>query len=135
MLATAHPPAPPPVYVAEDEFDQLSQIAAAAASAAAGLLRAELARAVVVAAEGEPRCFARLSSEVEYEDLTSGKVRTVELARPEAADLDEGRISVLSPVGAALLGLTPGATFSWTTEDGRPRLLRVRRVAGRARAG
>jgi regulator of nucleoside diphosphate kinase len=51
----------------------------------------------------------------------------VTLVEPQEADMDESRLSVLDPAGAALLGLRPGDAFSWTVE-GRSQLLTVERV-------
>jgi transcription elongation GreA/GreB family factor len=70
-----------------------------------------------------PKFFVRLNSIVEYTDLLSGRTRKLSLVLPHEADIDQNRISVTTPVGAALLGLTPGQSFSWTTDDGRPHAL------------
>lgn len=48
-----------------------------------------------------------------YLDRSTGRVRTVELVLPEHSNAGEGRVSVLSPLGAALLGLAEGALFRW----------------------
>ena len=118
----------PVVFVAEDEYDELSRWAQSSHHPAAHLLERELSRAVLVKA-GEPcTSFVRLNSLVEYKDLVSGRTRTVQLVAPGNANADENRISILSPAGAALLGLKVDDTFGWTTEDGRPRLLIVNRV-------
>lgn len=53
---------------------------------------------------------------------------TVAVVYPENANIDEGRISVLTPVGVALLGLSPGATISWVTRDDETRQLEVLEV-------
>jgi regulator of nucleoside diphosphate kinase len=116
------------VYVAEDQHEQLQHIADRSAAEGAALLRKELERAVIVAPDEAPRRFVQLNSTIEYEDLLSGKVRTVTLVAPHEADIDERRISVATPVGAALLGLVTGESFSWITQDGRPRVLTIRRV-------
>lgn len=47
------------------------------------------------------------------------------LSLPRDASIDEGRISVLTPVGAALIGMTAGEIFHWTDSDGRQRGVRV----------
>lgn len=117
----------PPIYITEADNHRLSSLVggSAAVSPGATLLRTELERAVVVGPGELPRRFAKLNSTVRYEDRASGKTRTVQLVLPDAADIDENRISVFTPVGAALLGLKVGQEFTWGGDAGRTRVLRV----------
>lgn len=129
MLARPQPAEKPPIYVAEADYERLSNLARVSDAPGALLLSQELDRALVVAADAaEPTPFVRLGSWVEYRDLASGRARAVQVVIPEAADIDQQRLSVLSPVGAALIGLSVGDTFGWTAEDGRPRVLSVQWV-------
>jgi regulator of nucleoside diphosphate kinase len=125
MLAKLEPQAKPAVYVTEADYERLSNLAASHATAGAELLARELERAIVVGEEEAPQNFARLGSVVEFRDLVSGRVRRLQLAPPDKADIDAGRVSVVTPVGAALIGLKPGDTFGLSTEDGRPQVLVV----------
>ena len=125
------PAAPPPnIYITEADIQRLSSMVGASAVASPGtaLLRAELERAVVVGPGEFPRRFAKLNSTVRYEDRATGKTRTVQLVLPDTADIDQNRISVFTPVGAALLGLKVGQEFAWGGEAGRARVLRVLEV-------
>ncbi|HBR45490.1 MAG TPA: nucleoside diphosphate kinase regulator, partial [Afipia sp.] len=54
--------------------------------------------------------------------------RAMPLVYPEAADVDAGRISILTPIGAALIGLSVGQTIEFQTPGGRWRSLTVLRV-------
>lgn len=116
----------PPVRVAERDYERLLNLAAQDGPGA-DLLARELGRAHVLG-DDEPATFVRLGSWVDYRDQLTGKSRRVQVTPPDAADIDEGRLSVLSPVGAALIGLSAGDTFGWTTADGRPRLIVVEAV-------
>lgn len=69
-----------------------------------------------------------IGSVVTYRDLDMAREHTVAVVYPENANIDEGRISVLTPVGVALLGLSPGATISWVTRDDETRQLEVLEV-------
>jgi regulator of nucleoside diphosphate kinase len=120
------------VYIADGQLEQLQNVADHSKAAGGALLRQELDRAIVLAADDCPQVFVRLNSIVEYTDLLTGRTRKLSLVLPHEADIDQDRISVTTPVGAALLGLTPGQPFSWTTDDGRPRALVVRSVAERS---
>ena len=88
------------------------------------LLEEELDRAVIVG-EASTRPFCRLGSWVSYEDLNSGQRREIRLVLPAEADIDKRQVSILSLVGAALLGLAVDAEFSWVDDKGRPHRLKV----------
>jgi regulator of nucleoside diphosphate kinase len=120
------------IYIAEDQLEQLQQLAELAAPAVGDLLRREVERAIVVTDEDSPTTFVRLNSIIEYKDLLSGHTRRLALVPPQEADLDQNRLSVMTPVGAALLGLVPGLPFSWTAADGRPHALVVLSVTPRS---
>lgn len=89
----------------------------------------ELARAKLVAPEKLRSDIVTIGSAVTYRDLTSDRIRTVVLCYPEDEDIDQGRISVLTPVGVALLGLSAGATIPWLTRDDETRTLEVLTVS------
>ncbi len=117
----------PAIYVTEADFEILSNLAEAAAGRAPGgrVLAGEMARAVIVEGDEPPRPFVRIGSQVEYLDLSNGQARAVRVGLPRDASIDDNRISVLSPVGAALIGLTVGETFQWTDPEGRARGVRL----------
>mgnify|MGYP001570499365 CR=1 FL=1 len=85
----------------------------------------EIARAKLVAPDKLRDDIVTIGSEVTYRDLTSARLQTVIVVYPEDADIDQHRISVLTPIGVALLGLSVGATISWVTRDDETRQLEV----------
>src|SRR5690606_41572842 len=110
--------------------ERLSQLARAAASRmpdVAAVLSEELARARV-RAEGRPDQVVGMGSGVELRDDTTGNVRTVTLVYPDEADISQRKISVLTPIGTALIGLRAGDSITWETRDGELRQLTVLRV-------
>ena len=119
--------ASPTVYVTEADFEILSNLAEASAGRAPGgrLLAEEMARALIVEPDEAPGPFARIGSTLRYQDLSNGQDRRVRLSLPRDASIDDHRVSVLSPVGAALIGMTAGQTFLWTDAEGRARGVRV----------
>lgn len=121
---------PPAIYITIADYDRLSEIAPEHETAAVGpaLLSRELDRAHIVGANSRRR-FVRLDSTVTYEDVETGRERTVRLVLPRDADIDRGRISVLSPVGAALVGLPAGREFEWQDREGRRHAIRVIAIA------
>ena len=86
-------------------------------------LLAEMNRARVVAPERVPADVVRMGSFVSYE--ADGKQRRVQLVYPGEADIEAGRISILTPIGAALIGLAAGQSIAWTARDGRKHTLTV----------
>jgi regulator of nucleoside diphosphate kinase len=92
-------------------------------------LQQELERAIVVSSEAVPRDVVTMNSRVLYVDETTGERRLVQIVYPTEADAGDGKISVLAPVGAALLGLSVGQAIEWGFPDGTRRRLRVEDVS------
>jgi regulator of nucleoside diphosphate kinase len=88
----------------------------------------ELDRARVVAQSKVPKDAVRLGSIVSF-TTTDGFNRTFQLVFPGEADITSGKVSVLTPIGAALIGLREGQSTPWTARDGRRLSLTVNRVA------
>jgi len=91
-----------------------------------GLLGAERAR--VVAEDSHDPSIVRIGAKVRFRDLATKEERDVVLVMPKAADISKGKVSVLTSVGVALIGLTEGHAISFTAPDGRIRSLRVIKV-------
>ena len=70
-----------------------------------------------------------IGSELSYRDVLTGRDHRVTLAWPEQADISRGIVSVLTPIGVALLGLSAGDRCRWTTRAGEVRALTVLEVA------
>ncbi len=88
----------------------------------------EISRARVVAPAKMPKDVVTIGSTVTYRDETTGLEKMVTLVFPEDADIAKQRISLMTPIGVALLGLTEGASFYWDTRDNQRRTLCVIRV-------
>lgn len=85
-------------------------------------LDAELHRAVVVPQREVPADVVTMNSDVLYEDESTGARRTVRVVYPRDADAGRGWVSVLAPIGSALLGLRVGQHIDWNVPAGRRRL-------------
>lgn len=121
----------PPIVLCESDVERLSTLALAmeGASKAAGLLLDEIERADVRPDASLPADVVRMHSTVAFQDDTHGAARTVQLVYPHEADIAAGKISVLTPVGAGLIGLSPGQSIVWPDRDGRERPLRILSVS------
>jgi regulator of nucleoside diphosphate kinase len=125
MSLRSHQFRKPAVYVTESEFEVLSDLAESRATRGATLLGDELGRAIILKDGEFPRAFVRLRSVVAYTDMMTGRSRRVQIVPPEDADIDQNRLSVITPVGAALIGLAVGDSIGLNTDDGRAHVLRV----------
>lgn len=117
----------PKIAISRTDFERLTKLATTLAERnprAADELLAELDRARVVSDGWMREDIVQIGSTVQYRS-TMGDTRTVTLVFPGEADISEGKISVLTPIGTALLGLSVGQTMTWATRDGREQELTV----------
>lgn len=118
----------PAVYMTRADYEKLSRRADALSHTLVGQsLQTELERAIMAPVRSA-RAFVRLGTTVTYEDLATGGVRRLQLCLPEDASLDDQKLSVLTPVGAALIGASVGQVLHYAVADGRNRRLRVLEV-------
>lgn len=92
---------------------------------AARALADELEYAEIVPAERIARNVMTMNSHAVFRDEETGEEREIILVYPKSSDPEHGRISVLAPLGAALLGLSEGQTIDWPLPGGRRRRYRV----------
>ncbi|KRB01473.1 hypothetical protein ASD83_08215 [Devosia sp. Root685] len=84
----------------------------------------ELERAKVVADEKLPEGVVRMGSSITYV-TNEGKEQTVTLVYPADADIEAGRVSVMTPIGTALVGLKAGQSITWRDRADRRHKLTV----------
>src|SRR5690606_30423129 len=80
-------------------------------ASAANALDEEISRANVVELKNLPVNTVTMNSLVTFSDVDSAEEKTVQLVYPQDADINQAKISVLSPVGSALIGLSLGGTI------------------------
>lgn len=115
----------PRITVARSDHQQLLALAASGnGNAAADTLWGEMERARVVADPKLPTDVVRMGSRVHYR-TDRDEVLEVVLVFPVDADISQGKVSVLTPVGAALIGLRTGQSITWEARDGRKHALTV----------
>ena len=85
-------------------------------------LEAELDRAEIVEPKDIPADVITMRSKVRLKDLVSGESNTYSLVFPTEADFAEGKISVLAPIGTAILGYRQGDTIEWPVPSGLRKL-------------
>ncbi len=85
-------------------------------------LRGELARAKIVAPAAIPPDVVTMNSKVVLRDLDTDEATTYRLVFPRDANVDAGAISILAPVGTAILGFRKGDVIEWRVPSGTRRL-------------
>ena len=110
------------LIVSVDDYMRLRELVADHA------LAEELELAIVVPSDRIPKNVVTMNSRLIYADESTGQTREVELVYPSEADPMAGRISVLAPVGCALLGLSAGQSIDWNLPSGQVHRLRVERI-------
>jgi regulator of nucleoside diphosphate kinase len=126
----------PAITIAVSDHERLARLAESHASRlpeVADELMAELERARVVPDERLSANVVRMGSKIRFtSDL--GENRQVTLVFPGDADIAQGKVSILTPIGAALIGLSKGQSIDWTARDGRVHRLTVAAVEAPDRA-
>jgi regulator of nucleoside diphosphate kinase len=85
-------------------------------------LQAELSKAIVVDSKEIPLDVVTMNSQVVLVDLDSGSEVTLTLSFPAEANAEEGRVSVLAPIGTAIIGYRIGDVVEWEVPVGKRRL-------------
>lgn len=123
----------PPIKIRQADSQRLARLAESAAEtfpATAEFLAGEIERATIVPDAASLAGIVGMESEVTFKDDTTGLQKQVTLVYPKSADIEAGRISVLTPIGAALIGLAAGQAISFVTPSGELRSLTVIEVRG-----
>ena len=118
----------PNIILSAEDYERLSALARAARKRMPDLaeeLADEVGRAHVLAMGEHPQHIVCMNSTVEFRDDTTGKVQMVTLVYPDQADISKGKVSVLTPVGTALIGLRTGDSITWEAPNGQERQLTV----------
>jgi regulator of nucleoside diphosphate kinase len=123
----------PPIAVTTVDFDNLRHLSETSAPAAQ-FMAMEIERARLIEPEAAGSELVTMNARVRFRDDVTGQERTVTLVYPGEADIAEGRLSVLTPVGAALIGLSTGQSIEWRNPAGGARSLTVIAVGDQALA-
>jgi regulator of nucleoside diphosphate kinase len=92
-----------------------------------GKLAKEIEKASIVQPDQIPSNVITLNSTARLVDQQTKEEMVYTLVFPEDADVSQGKISVLAPIGTAMLGYKTGDTFAWDTPGGK-RSIRVKEV-------
>lgn len=117
----------PQIYLTQEDLDRLLKLVEVPGNRRE-MLERELVRANVVPRDSIPADVVTMNSRVVFENETTGERREVTLVYPGNSDIDAGKISVLVPVGTALLGLRVGQSIDWELPGGEKQRYRIVKV-------
>lgn len=118
----------PTLHISESDYDLIAEYAMGIRKKSATMsdqLMEEIDRAVVHPDGEVPSNVVKLGSEVEFLDETTSITRRVTLVMPADAKVEDGCVSILTPMGAGLIGLRAGQIIDWPGRDGRARSIKV----------
>ena len=128
MNTTVRAKARPPILLCESDADRIADLAVgvqARLPQVSAMLLKEIERARVVKDGALPANVVGMGSRVRFRDESTGTERTVRLVYPHEADIAASKVSILTPVGAGLIGLREGQSIRWEDRDGHPKVLQV----------
>lgn len=121
----------PPIHLLVSESELVADLALKAEQrqpSVAAMLLEEIDRAELHEPGDMPAGHVLLNTDVTFVDDNTHQARTVRIVLPGEANIAEGRISILTPMGAALYGLAEGECIEWPDLDGHVRAIRIVRV-------
>lgn len=113
------------LIVSESDYRKLARLVDVSRSTATYDLDAELAKADICPDESLPENVVALYDTVVFRDLKSSAERTVTIVMPWESNVTKLQISILSPVGTALIGEPLGAIINWPLLNGRSAQLKI----------
>ena len=132
MAPANHAQGKPPVVIGRTDFGRLWTLAVSLhvqEGDVADQLMGELDRAKIIPDDQVGSDVVAMGTTVRFTTDT-GDDRTVTLVFPNEADIAQDRVSVFTPIGAALIGLSPGQSMDWPARNGSVRRLTVQAVNG-----
>ena len=118
----------PPIHLLDRDSDLLGDLAIQMEQrhpVVSAMLLAEIERAEIHNRASLPPDAVTIGSEVEFVEAATGRSRTVRIVMPVDADIEAGRVSVLTPIGAGVIGLSAGQAIDWPDLEGRERRIEI----------
>lgn len=116
------------ILVTEKDYHRIKNLLDRQDSEDVENLELEIDRAKIISDDMVPADLVTMNSKVRYLNVQDAKESTVTLVYPSEARSEEGKISILAPLGAALLGLRVNQEINWMFPDGKTRTIRILEV-------
>lgn len=124
-------PDKPPIHMIDEDYDIIARLALGLEHQSpelSELLLDEIDRAEIHDRADVPPDVVTIGSEVEYLEVETKTTHRVQLVMPADADIEAKKISILTPMGAGLIGLRTGQSIAWPRSGGHLRQLRIESV-------
>ncbi|MCO5113552.1 MAG: GreA/GreB family elongation factor [Bdellovibrionaceae bacterium] len=108
----------PKLVLCQKDFDQIMSLMSVNATEAMELLEEEISDAQVIEGDASPENRVGLNTTVEILDLDKDTKSSFQLVLPKDANADEGMVSILTPMGMAVIGLAVGQEYKWPMPNG-----------------
>lgn len=115
----------PQLIITQIDLEKLTALIRANSSDAGELLAEELSRAIIVSEDKLPNDVVAMNTLVRYADVETDKESEFTLVFPQDASIDAKKISVLAPIGSALIGLKVGQEIQWPIPNGTFKKIKV----------
>lgn len=119
---------PEKLILTQDDFQKISSLIKVSETEIAELLEEELDRAMIVANDELPKDVVAMNSKVVFKDVDTNKESVATLVYPQDAKIEENKVSILAPIGSALIGLRVGQLIEWPFPNGKSKRLMVMSV-------
>ncbi|TDG36065.1 transcription elongation factor GreAB [Pedobacter changchengzhani] len=108
-----------PVIVTESDYNLLKPFFSKISKPDEAMsLSSELSRAVVIKDDAFPKNAIRLNSKIKIVEETTGEAMEIIIVLPQYADIKQKKISILTPIAAALIGFREGEVVKWKVPAG-----------------
>ena len=115
--------------IKESDFNKISSLIQNTGASSHENLEAELRRADIVSDEQYPADAVCLGSTIRYKDIARESEGIVTLVLPDQANMEQKKISILSPIGSALIGLRSGGMINWPLPGGKVAKIQILSVS------
>lgn len=119
----------PQLTLSKTDFERLMRLIQTAQPEIAEPLEFELQRATLVDATELPANVVSMNSIVRFKDVDSNTESTLKLVYPHEASMERQQISVLAPIGSALIGMKIGDAITWSVPSGKEKRITVMEVS------
>lgn len=116
---------PTQLLITDQDYERLALLVHHAETKSSAALEEELSRAKIVSQKEIPSDVVTMNSKIKFIDLDSKKESEITLVYPKDADVTKSRVSILAPVGIALIGLRKDQFIDWPMPNGQSRRLQV----------
>ena len=116
------------ILITERDYLRIRHILSKTSSMDFENLEIEIERAKIIDEREVPLDLVRMNSTVKFMTLQDEKVNTLTLVFPEEANFAEGKISILAPLGSALIGLRVNQEINWMFPDGKTKTIKILEV-------